>query len=132
LKIRRAPAAAHAFAIAQAMLRLFATPNTSPIFPAKTLSVIKEVKKLQGYNGSADSKPVGNYWTDAGPVAGTDALALQPYNAMISRHDDSNCLLLRFVRLDFRDFNFIGTRNSVAVCDIESFSLTDATWRSSL
>jgi hypothetical protein len=96
------------------------------------LSVIKEVKKLQGYNGSADSKPVGNYWTDAGPVAGTDALALQPYNAMISRHDDSNCLLLRFVRLDFRDFNFIGTRNSVAVCDIESFSLTDATWRSSL
>ena len=54
-----------------------------------------------------------------------DALALQPYNAMISRHDDSNCPLLRFVRFDFRDFNFIGTRSSVAVCDIESFCLTD-------
>ena len=27
---------------------------------------------------------------------------------------------------DFRDFNLIGTRNSVAVCDIESFSLTAA------
>src|SRR5262249_41913037 len=38
----RAPAAAQAFAIAQAMLRLFATPNTSPIFPAKTSCVIAQ------------------------------------------------------------------------------------------
>jgi hypothetical protein len=44
---------------------------------------------------------------------------------MISRHDDPNCPLLRVVRFDFRDFNLIGTRNSVAVGDIESFSLTD-------
>ena len=86
----------------------------------------KNVKKLQGYNGSADSKPTGKCCADAPPVPVTDALALQPYNAMISRHDDSNCPLLRFVRFDFRDFNFIGTRNSVAFCDIESFSLTDA------
>jgi len=60
------------------------------------------------------------------PVPVTDALALQPYDAMISGHDDSNCPLLRVVRFDFRDFNFIGTRNSVAVCNIEFFSLTDA------
>jgi hypothetical protein len=44
---------------------------------------------------------------------------------MISRHDDPNCPLLRVVRFDFRDFNLIGTRNSVAVGDIESFSPTD-------
>jgi hypothetical protein len=44
---------------------------------------------------------------------------------MISGHDDSTCPLLRFVRFDFRDFNLIGTRNSVAVGDIETFSLTD-------
>src|SRR5438132_10631285 len=36
----RAPAVAHAFAIAQAMLRLFATPKTTPVFPAKTCWVI--------------------------------------------------------------------------------------------
>ena len=60
------------------------------------------------------------------PVPVTDALALQPYDAMISGHDDSNCPLLRVVRFDFRDFNLIGTRNSVAVGDNESFSLTDA------
>lgn len=46
---------------------------------------------------------------------------------MISRHDDSNYALLRFVCFDFRDFNLIGTRNSVAVCDSDSFSLTDIT-----
>jgi hypothetical protein len=86
----------------------------------------KNVKELQGYNGSADSKPIGKCWSDAPPIPVTDALALQPYDAMISRHDDWNCPLLRFVRFDFRDFNFIGTRSSVAVCDIESFSLTDA------
>jgi hypothetical protein len=107
------------------MLRLLATPKTRPIFPAKTLSVIKKVKKLQGYNGSADSKPSSKCWADAPPVPLTDALALQPYNAMISRHDDSNCSLLRVVRFDFRDFNLIGTRNSVAICDSDSFSLTD-------
>jgi hypothetical protein len=44
---------------------------------------------------------------------------------MISGHDDSTCPLLRFVRFDFRDFNLIGTRNSVAICDSDSFSLTD-------
>jgi hypothetical protein len=41
------------------MLRLFATPKTSPIFPAKICSVIRSLKKLQGlqgYNGSADRK----------------------------------------------------------------------------
>jgi hypothetical protein len=43
---------------------------------------------------------------------------------MISRHDDSNYPLLRFVRFDFRDFNLIGTINSVA-CDSDSFSVTD-------
>jgi hypothetical protein len=52
-------------------------------------------------------------------------LALQPYNAMISRHDDPNCSLLRVVRFDFRDFNLIGTRNYVAGCDSDSFALTD-------
>ena len=41
---------------------------------------------------------------------------------MISRHDDWNCPLLHFVCFDFRDFNFAGSRSSVAVCDIESFS----------
>jgi len=45
---------------------------------------------------------------------------------MISRHDVSNCPLLHFARFDFRDFNFVGTRSSVAFCDIESFSLGDA------
>jgi hypothetical protein len=89
------------------------------------LSVIKKVKKLQGYNGSADSKPTGKCCSDAPFAPVTDALALQPYNAMISRHDDSNCPLLRFVRFDFSGFNLIGTRNSVAVCDSDSFSLTD-------
>jgi len=45
---------------------------------------------------------------------------------MISRHDDPNYPLLCVVRFDFRDFNFIRTRSSIAVCDIEFFSLTDA------
>jgi hypothetical protein len=40
LKINFAPAAAHAFAIAQAMLRLFATPKTRPTFPARTCFAI--------------------------------------------------------------------------------------------
>ena len=38
--VNRAPAAAQAFAIAHAMLRLFATPKTTPVFPAKTWWVI--------------------------------------------------------------------------------------------
>ena len=45
---------------------------------------------------------------------------------MISPHDDSNCPLLRFACFDFRDFDFIGTRSSVAFCDIESFSFAAA------
>lgn len=44
---------------------------------------------------------------------------------MISRHEDPNCSLLRVVRFDFRDFNLIGTRHSVAVYDSDSLSLTD-------
>src|ERR1051326_6159608 len=34
--MRRAPAAAQALAIAQAMLRLFATPNTTPTLPSNS------------------------------------------------------------------------------------------------
>jgi hypothetical protein len=49
---------------------------------------------------------------------------------MISRHDDPNCSLLRVVRFDFRDFNLIGTGNSVAVCDSDFFSPTDVAYRS--
>src|SRR5437667_661887 len=41
--MRRAPAVAHAFAIAHAMLRLLATPKTTPVFPAKTCAVINAV-----------------------------------------------------------------------------------------
>jgi hypothetical protein len=107
------------------MLRLFATPKTRPIFPVKTLSVIKT---LRSYKVTMVRR-IANRWqcrADASPVPLTDTLALQPYNAMISRHDDPNCSLLRVVRFDIRDFNLIGTRNSVAVGDIESFSLTDA------
>jgi hypothetical protein len=62
----------------------------------------------------------------------TDPLALKGYNAMISPHDDSNWPLLHFPCFDFRDFNFISTRSSIAFCDIESFSLTDAAWRSAV
>src|SRR6266487_6536684 len=39
--MRRAPAAAHACAIAQAILRLFATPKTTPTFPSSTGCVIQ-------------------------------------------------------------------------------------------
>src|SRR6476469_6597471 len=38
--MRRAPAVAHALAIAHAMLRLFATPKTRPTFPARICSAI--------------------------------------------------------------------------------------------
>src|SRR5436190_597262 len=38
------------------MLRLFATPKTRPIFPAKTCCVINRLKQLQGYNDSACGK----------------------------------------------------------------------------
>ena len=72
---------AHAFAIAQAMLRLFATPKTRPIFPAKTCSVIKKVKRLQRlqrYNGSADRKLVVNSMAGPPPARTSEALALQP------------------------------------------------------
>src|SRR5438309_3566751 len=40
--MRRAPAAAHACAIAQAILRLFATPKTTPTFPSSTGCVIQD------------------------------------------------------------------------------------------
>jgi hypothetical protein len=70
---------------------------------------------------------------EAGALPKTsDPLALQSYDAMISRHDDSNLPLLHFACFDFLDHDFIGTRSSVAFCDIESFSLTDAAWRSAL
>jgi hypothetical protein len=60
LKIKRAPALAHAFAIAHAMLRLFATPKTRPTFPSKTGWVIrdlKELRELQLCSDSAHRKP---------------------------------------------------------------------------
>jgi hypothetical protein len=61
LKIKRAPAFAHAFAIAHAMLRLFATPKTRPTFPSKTGWVIKkdlkELRELQLCSDSAHRKP---------------------------------------------------------------------------
>src|SRR6266566_3440485 len=40
--MRRAPAAAQAWAIAQAILRLFATPKTTPTFPSSTGCVIQD------------------------------------------------------------------------------------------
>src|SRR6266849_2145364 len=40
--MRRAPAAAQACAIAQAILRLFATPKTTPTFPSSTGCVIQD------------------------------------------------------------------------------------------
>src|SRR5215212_9261078 len=81
-------------------------------------------------------RPIANRSANIGhpapPGPLTDALALQPYNAMISGHDDSNCLLLHFFRFNFRDCDFIGTRNSVRFCDIDSFFLTGAAQRSTL
>lgn len=51
-------------------------------------------------------------------------LALQPYDAMIKAHDNSNCPLLYFARFGFRDFNFTRTGDSFAFC--ESFSIAAA------
>jgi hypothetical protein len=43
-------------------------------------------------------------------------LALERFNAMIADHE-SNCPLLHFACFEFGDFDFIGTRSSVALCD---------------
>ena len=56
----------------------------------------------------------------------SDAFAVQLYNAMISRNDDSHCPLLYVACFGSRDFNFIGTRNSVAFFDVESFFVAAA------
>jgi len=45
---------------------------------------------------------------------------------MMSPHDNSNCPLLHFASFDFPDFDCIGTRNSVAFYDTESFSVAAA------
>src|SRR5947208_1053720 len=58
--MRRAPAAAQACAIAQAILRLFATPKTTPTFPSNTGCVIQD----RQYCG-ADGMPLQKFAIDA-------------------------------------------------------------------
>src|ERR1051325_7234668 len=54
----RAPAVAHAFAIAQAMLRLFATPKTRTIFPARTCSCMTAIIRRMSQCESCSSRLV--------------------------------------------------------------------------
>jgi hypothetical protein len=88
-------------------------------------------KEVKGYNGSADRKLPG--LQRRRPVVPlSDVLALERFNAMISDHHESNCPLLHFACFEFGDFDFIGTRSSIAICDIECFSFTGTAERSAL
>src|SRR5713226_7453878 len=82
MKMRRAPAVAHAFAIAHAMLRLLATPKTTPVFPAKTCAVINAVtiRRINSPQSFGGTRAVVSHYL--APIARTPFITSEGYSAL--------------------------------------------------